>query len=150
MRAIRLVRVAAEAERLRLKYQMRRMARRLALAAAGAVFVLAVLGLLHVALWQYAVTLMPPIEACLALAGMDAVIAGILLALAGRPGRDETEREAALLRDRALDELKQSVAVAALLEPLAHIFGKRTMFAVTLAYNLLRKQPGRRAAPPES
>ena len=150
MRAIRLVRVAAEAEKLRIKRLIRRMARRLAFAAVGAIFVLGVLVLLHLALWQYAVTLMQPIGASLSLAGLDAVIAVVLLALASRSGEDEIEVEAALLRDRAVDELKQSVAVVALLQPLARVFGKRTVFAVTLAYNMLRRQPGRRSTPREN
>lgn len=102
MSSLRLLRLAAEAESLRLHAAMRGMAWRAELIGAAALAGAACLAMLHIAAWYALAQVMAPAWVALTIAGADAVLAGLMLLLvARRPGR-QTEREAAALRDLAL------------------------------------------------
>jgi hypothetical protein len=104
MSALRLLGLAADAENLRLHAAMLGMAWRAELTGAAALAGAACLAMLHVAAWHALVPEVAPAWAALAIAGGDAVLAGLLVLLvACRPGR-QAEREAAALRDLALRE----------------------------------------------
>jgi hypothetical protein len=120
MRPLALVRVAAEAEGLRLRNMMQRMVVRLAAGVVGLLFVLAAAAWAHVAIWywlrldfgwvQYA--------AAGALAGVDLVIALICVVLAARSSPSKAEQEAVAIRKRALTSALSTMAAATVLLPL--------------------------------
>lgn len=114
MRTLRLVRVAAEAERLRLRRQLRRTVVRVVMGIAGAVFAVFALCLAHVVIWLALVPHVSQLDAALILFGIDLVVAVMLgiVAASNRPGAVETESR--LIRERAVAELKTGFALAIL------------------------------------
>lgn len=114
MRTLRLVRVAAEAERLRLRRLARRTVLRVAMALACAVFATAALCVIHVVIWLALVPHVSPLGAALILFGIDIVIAVVLgfIAASDRPGT--VEAESRQIRQHALSELKTTFTLAIL------------------------------------
>jgi hypothetical protein len=116
MRTLRLARVAAQAERLRLRRLARRVAIRAGLAAvAGLFLVLALVGL-HVALVVALARCMPAEHAALWVVGGDlaaALLVGVLAFRRSRP--DSVERDAGVVRDQALAPLLDAVAIVRVL-----------------------------------
>lgn len=114
MRALRLARVAAQAELLRLQRFARRQAVRAVLGAIALTFLLACLAAVHVAgffaLRRAAVT---PAFAALIVAGVDLLIAVIFGLLAARNTPDRVESEALQVRRTAQRELMTAAATAA-------------------------------------
>src|SRR5438270_12817854 len=98
MRATNLVKVAAQAEMLRLQQMMRRQATRLAFAAAGLVFLLGMLAFANVAGWQVARFYVSPIYATLIMLGVNLLIAAVFGVLAARSSPSAGERNARGLR----------------------------------------------------
>ena len=115
MRATSLIRVAAEAEILRIRHLLKRQGMRAVLGLAGVVFILGVLVLANIAGWQVLRLYVSAISATLIMLGVNLLIAAIFGVLAARSSPSRTEREALEVRRRALQEARSSVALGALL-----------------------------------
>jgi hypothetical protein len=114
MRATNLVRVAAEAEVLRIQHMLKRQGIRAAFGVAALIFAVGVLVLVNIACWQLARLYVSAIDASLIMLGANLVIAVIFGLLAARSSPSRTEREALDLRQRALAEARGSLALGAL------------------------------------
>ena len=110
MRTLRLARVAAEAEGLRLRYRARRAATRLVFALLAFAFLLSALLFAHIAVWYWLRQYWPPHYVGLAFFGGDAVLAILLALLASRSKPGRMEREALAVRQSALEGSYRSVA----------------------------------------
>jgi hypothetical protein len=115
MRATSLIRVAAEAENLRIRRLLKRQGMRAALGLAGVVFILGVLALANIAGWQVLRLYVSAISATLIMLGVNLLIAAIFGLLTARSSPSRTEREALEVRRRALQEAHSSLALGALL-----------------------------------
>ncbi len=130
MRTLRLARIAAEAEALRLRKQAQRMIVRLVMGIIALGFAGAALACFHMFIWfafrRWAGWTTP--WSAMALVGFDVVLALVfgLMTLVSRPGR--VELEALQVRRRALENATTSVALSSILVP-----------AVRTAINLLRR-----------
>ena len=129
VRSINLLKVAAEAEILRLRILLARQGKRAAFGVVAVIFVLGVFVLAEVAGWQVLRFYVPPIPATLILLGTNFVIAALFAVLAARSSPGHAEREALRVRRQALDEARGTLALTA---------------AVPLASTLLRRRGGRR------
>jgi hypothetical protein len=118
MRAANLVKVAAQAEILRIQHMLKRQGMRAAFGLAGLIFILGALVLLHVIGWQVLRLYVSAIYASLIMLAVDLVIAAVFGLLAARSSPSRQEREASDVRRRALHEARSSVALGALI-PLA-------------------------------
>jgi hypothetical protein len=119
MRSLRLARVAAEAEGLRLRRQAQRTAVRLGFGLIGLVFLGWALVFAHVAVW-YWLRLRVGWEqpgTALALAGGDLVIAAFLALIMARSSPSRVEMEALEVRQRAIESVTSSFALTAMLVP---------------------------------
>jgi membrane protein YdbS with pleckstrin-like domain len=121
MRVMELTKVAAAAEKLRLRSLARRQAMRLAFAIVAAVFLLAALAALHAAGWLALRPHMSSIQATLIVAAADVVLMAIFGALAARNVTGPIEQEAQQIRIRALVELRASVTMMAMAAELASL-----------------------------
>lgn len=108
MRILRLARIAAEAEALRLRRVARGTAGRAVRAALALPFLLAGLGFLELAFWFYLAARLPGWAAALAEAGANLLLA-LLFALPAllRPMEDPVAREAARLRREAVAGIEE-------------------------------------------
>jgi hypothetical protein len=123
MRILRLARIAAEAEGLRLRRIARGSARRAVATAVALPFLLAGLGFLELALWLYLSARLPGWGAALAGAVANLLLALLLVLPAlRRPARDPVAQEAARLRREAVagieDQLRLGSAVVDLVRAL--------------------------------
>ncbi len=132
MRSISLLRIAAEAELLRLRAMVARQGRRVAFGMVAFIFVIGVLILAEAAGWQGLCIYMGSIAATLILLGVNLVIAGIFGLLAARSSPGHAEQEALRVRRQALDAARGSLAVTA---------------AVPVATTLLRRRRSKRQQP---
>jgi hypothetical protein len=121
VRAASLVRVAAEAELLRIQHMLKRQGVRAAFGVIAAAFAVGVLVLCNVAGWQVLRWYVQPIYATLILLGVNAVVMTMFAALAARSSPSHTEREALRIRQQAIQEARSSFALTALV-PLAGTF----------------------------
>ncbi|MBS0560313.1 MAG: hypothetical protein JSR21_09690 [Proteobacteria bacterium] len=117
MRALRLARVAAEAEALLLRRRARSAALRGMLAVVALLFLCCAVALLHIAAWLRMSAMWGAETAALALAGFDAAVAIIVGFVSARLPSDRIAAQAAEVRDRAVSEMRASLAVSALLKP---------------------------------
>lgn len=141
MRTVRLAKVAARAETVRLRRLLLRSLRRAAYAAVALVFAIACLVLLHVlgfeALTQFAG--MASFWAALIVFGVDVVFTAIFGILAAGVVPDPIEREALALRQRSVGELRGALARDAILGSASGMFNRRSQgFGVTLGSSLVR------------
>lgn len=145
MRSLKLARIAAQAELLRLRRYGDRQIARLVLGAIALVFVLAWLGTLHFA-GYFALRRadIAPVWAALIVAGVDLLVALILgiAALRNRPGR--LEREALQVRLAAQQQLLEVAATTAVVAPLLRSLGMRKAYGLALAAMTARYLTGRR------
>lgn len=118
MRATNLVKIAAQAEILRIQHMVKRQAIRAAFAMGAFVFVLGALVLANVVGWQLTRVYVSAVYASLIMLSVNLAIAAIFGLLAARSSPSGTEREALELRRRALLEARSSLALGALI-PLA-------------------------------
>jgi uncharacterized membrane protein (DUF485 family) len=118
VRGLRLARIAAQAELLRLRALLRRQATRVAFAVVAGFFLLAALVGAHVAGAMALAEHVTPIQAALIVAGIDLLIAIILAAIAARDTPGAVEREALALRREAVDQAIETAMVASLLRRL--------------------------------
>jgi hypothetical protein len=119
MRTLRLARVAAEAEGLRLRTMAQRMVTRILVGLVALVFLAGVLVFVHVAIW-YWLRLdfgWNQISTAAILGGGDLVIAAVLGLMAARSSPGRIEREALELRRRAWISARSTLAISAALTP---------------------------------
>ena len=113
MRSINLLKIAAEAELLRLRALLTRQGRRAAFGIVAVIFTLGVLVLAEMASWQVLRLYVAPISATLILLGITLVITAIFGALAARSSPSHTEREALRVRRQALDAARGTLSFTA-------------------------------------
>lgn len=120
MRTLRLARVAAEAEGLRLRSMAQRTATRVLIGLLALIFVVGTLVFAHIALWYWLRLTYgwAQIPSAAVLGGGDLVIAALLGFLASRSSPSRTELEALELRRRAWSGVVSSMALSAMLMPL--------------------------------
>jgi TRAP-type C4-dicarboxylate transport system permease small subunit len=114
MRTLRLARIAAEAEALRLRERAQRTAVRVAFGMVAMIFMLGVLVFLHIAAWYWIRQSWQQEYAALALAGADFVLAMVLAFLAARSSPRRVEVEALAVRQRAVESAVSSLAMSSL------------------------------------
>lgn len=123
MRTLRLARIAAEAEGLRLQRMARRTAIRLAIGAVALVFLGCAFAIFHVGVWfLLRVDLgWQPQTAGLSMAGFDFLVAVILLVVAAMSGPGQVEREALEVRRRAWENATSSVGMSVAMLPILRL-----------------------------
>jgi hypothetical protein len=109
-----LVKVAAQAEILRIQHMLKRQGVRAAYGLVAAIFAIGVLVLANVAAWQTLRLYLSPIYASLVMLGVNLVLAALFGLLAARSSPSRDEREALAIRQRALGEARNSLALGAL------------------------------------
>lgn len=117
IRSFQLARIAFEAETLRLKRMAKRTSMRLVLAVAAVPFLMAVLAFFEVALWSYVASQLIAPFAALILAGVNIVVAMVLLLAAAMASDSHVEIEALKVRQRALEDMSRQLTVAAMVIP---------------------------------
>ena len=125
MRSINLLKLAFDAELLRLRAMMARQGRRAAFAILALIFASAVLVLAEAAGWLALRHRVASIPATLILLGVNLVLSAIFGVLAARPSPGHTEQEALRVRRQALDAARGTLAFTAALPAVTHLFGRR-------------------------
>ncbi|MBV8096374.1 MAG: hypothetical protein JOY71_15180 [Acetobacteraceae bacterium] len=133
MRTLDLARIAAEAELLHRKQQVRRLAFRAVYGAIALVFLLAALGWGH---WASFVALNLVLSAWLSaliVVGVDVLLAVIfgIMAATGGPGR--IEREALQLRKEAELQLTETMARTAIMRPALRLLAPKHILGLAIA-----------------
>ena len=145
MRATRLGRIAADAQILLLRRQATVTVRRAIYGVVGGLFGIGAIVLLHVlfymALIQYAH--LSPFIGTLIVLVVDAVIAGVFLALASCKAEDPLVAEARTVRDESLQQLRDTLATAAVLRPAGRYLGRKHIYGLVLAALTARFLSGR-------
>ncbi len=132
MRTLRLAKVAAQAEGLRLRRLAHRTAFRGVYGAVAAVFAIALLVVAHFALYEWMVTYVPPLAATGIVALVDLVLAAIFGFLALRSSPDAVELEAIRVRDTARAQLTDTLTLTALIGPAMRLAGGRKITSVAV------------------
>jgi hypothetical protein len=125
MRSINLLKVAFDAELLRLRAMMTRQGRRAAFAAIALIFALALLVLAEATGWLALRHRIESIPATLILLGINLVIATIFGVLATRSSPGDTELEALRVRRQALDAARGALAFTAAIRTATRLLGRR-------------------------
>ena len=112
--AVKLLRVLAMAERLRLRLQLRRHAMRGILLLGGLVFLTAAVAMLHVLGFMALMPRLTPVEAASVVLAVDLGCCLALVVAAVRLGPGKAERDALALRQRARAELTRQAQVVRL------------------------------------
>ncbi len=144
MRSLKLAKIAAQAELLRLRRYGDRQIGRAVLGAVALVFLLACVAVLHFA--GYFALLragIAPVWATLIVAGVDLLLALALglAALRNKPGR--LEREALDVRLAAQHQLMEAAATTAVVAPVLRSLGLRKAYGLALAALTARYLTGR-------
>ena len=113
MRSLNLLKLALDAEILRLRAMVARQGRRAAFGSIALVFALAVLVLAEMAGWQGLRLRVEAIPATLILLGINLVVGAIFGLLAARSSPGHAEREALQVRQQALDAARGSLLITA-------------------------------------
>ena len=129
MRTLRLARIAAEAEGVRLRYSARRTAVRAVLGLVALAFLFGALVFCQIAAWYWLRASWDRPAAALILAGAELVLAAILALLAARSSPGRVELEALAVRRQALEGAGSSLAFSTLATQL-----------LRLAIDLLRRR----------
>jgi hypothetical protein len=114
MRTLRLARIAAEAEGLRLRQRTRRTAIRVAFGVVAMGFLAGAVVFAHIAAWFWLRLYWESQHTALILAGADLVLAAFLALLAARSSPGRIELEALAVRQRAMDRAASTLAFSAL------------------------------------
>ncbi len=127
MRPVRLVKIAAEAEALRLRGMMTRIAVRAALAGVALVFVIGAVAFAHIAAWYWLRLNLGQSFLATAgiLGGLDLLIAVIGGLLAGRSQPSRVEREALQVRRQAVAGLSTALSLIQLASPVLRLVASR-------------------------
>src|ERR1700722_3262904 len=123
MRPLRLARIAAEAEGVRLRHSAQRTVVRVVFAMIALIFLAGTLVFLHIAAWFWLRQSWEHQYAALILAGADLVLALLLAVVAMRSSPDRVELEALAVRQRALEGATASVAWSALAVQVLRVAG---------------------------
>lgn len=124
MHPFRLARVAAEAERLRIKRIIRHLVVRAILGAIAGVFALAALAWLHMIVWYALAYAIEPLPRSAVMVGIDLVILLIFALLAMRSPHDPIETEALEVRRAAVAHIRRNLSLAALAATVARAAGR--------------------------
>jgi hypothetical protein len=133
MRTLRLARIAAQAEGIRLRHIARRTAFRVAYVFFGLIFLFGVLVMGHVALFMWLAEHLRPVICALILLGADLVVAIILFLMALMAGPGRLEREAKAIRDQASSQVADIASTALLMRPLLRLLSNRQIYGAILA-----------------
>lgn len=129
MRSLRLARVAAEAEGLRLRYATQRTVVRVVLGLVALGFLFSALAFCQIAAWSWLRSSFDRPGAALIQAGANLLVTVILGVIAAKSSPGRVEAEALAIRRRALENATNSLAFSALvtqLVPLAiRLFRRR-------------------------
>jgi hypothetical protein len=146
VRTTRLARLAAQAEILLIRREIKTVIRRVIYGVVAAVFAIAVLVLLHVlgymALVQFAG--LSPVASTAIVLGVDLVLAGLFAMMANGAMKDPVAEEARLLRDQSLSQIKETLTMGALLRPAGRMLGRKHIYGMVLAALTARFLGGRR------
>jgi hypothetical protein len=123
VRSINLLKLAFDAELLRLRAMMARQGRRAAFAAVAVIFSLVVLALAEATGWLALRHSVESIPATLILLGVNLVIAAIFGVLAARSSPSHTEQEALRVRRQALDASRGALAFTAAIPAMTRLVG---------------------------
>jgi hypothetical protein len=123
VRSINLLRLALDAEMLRLRAMATRQGRRAAFGSVALIFALAVLALAEIAGWQGLRLRVEAIPTTLILLGINLVIAAVFGLLAARSSPGHAEREALQVRRQALDAARGSLLLTAALPAATTLLG---------------------------
>lgn len=115
MRAVNMMKIAAEAELLRLQSMLKRQGMRAAYGLLAFVFALGVLALLNILIWQLLCLYIQPIYATLILLVINLIITAAFGMLAMRSIPSQAEQDALEVRQQAVRELRSSLTVSALI-----------------------------------
>ena len=121
MRTLRLARIAAEAEGLRLRHSARRASVRAVLGLFALSFLFSALVFCQIAAWYWLRASWDRPAAALILAGTELVLAVILALLAARSSPGRIEVEALGVRNRALESATSGLAVSAMAAQLLRV-----------------------------
>jgi hypothetical protein len=120
MRLLDLARAALEAEGLHLRRQARARGIQAALAGAVVIFLILLLGMLHLAGFAALAPEWGTARAALILAGADLAVALVLAFAARRAGHDRLATEARAVRQQAVRQMGDGAARALVLAPVLH------------------------------
>jgi hypothetical protein len=123
MRPVRLARIAAEAEGVRIRGMMTRIVTRVIFAVIAAVFILGALTFGHIAAWyEIRVALEQTYLATAGiLGGADLLLAIILLVLASRSKPSRVEVEALEVRRKALEGISSALSITQMALPVLRL-----------------------------
>jgi hypothetical protein len=144
MRTVSLARVAAQAELLRVRRRGRRTVHRAAYGAVAGVFAIATLTAVHAAIVLALTRHFELLYAVLIVGGGDLVIAVVLGLVAARNVPDAIEREAYEVRQKALGQLGETVALTTVVAPMLRLIGGRKAYGLALAALTAHYLGGRR------
>jgi len=133
MRSTNLIRIAAQAEAIRIRKFAKRQIIRAVFAVIALIFVAAALGSAHAAGYFGLRYVVAPAFAALIIFGVDVVLCVVCLVLAigNRPGA--VEREALMVRRQALMHFGESVALWTVLTPVIRFVPRQTLYTLLLA-----------------
>jgi archaellum biogenesis protein FlaJ (TadC family) len=135
VRTTRLARLAADAEILLIRREIKTATRRAVYGAVAALFAVGFVVLLHVlgflALEQFA--RFSPLVAAAIVLGVDLVLAGVFALLASGTMKDPVAAEARLIRDQSLAQIKETLTMGALLKPAGRLLGRKHIYGLVLA-----------------
>jgi hypothetical protein len=114
MRTLRLARIAAEAEGLRLRERVRRSVIRAVLGIVALGFLACAVVFAHISGWFWLRTYWERLPAALIVTGADLVLTAVLALLAARSSPGRAELEALAVRRRALDSAASTLAFSAI------------------------------------
>lgn len=146
MRAIKLAKAAAQAEKLRLQALARRQVRRGIYGFIATVFAVGALALGHVVAFLAIVPSLGPLWTSVLLLAFDLLVAAVLgmLAALSKPG--EIEAEAQRIKERALGQMRQDLTAAALVPAIGLFVGSRRARGGALLAGLASRLLRRRSA----
>ena len=121
MRTLRLARIAAEAEGLRLRYSARRASVRAVLGLTALSFLFSALIFCQIAAWYWLRAYWDRPATALILAGAELLLAMILALLAARSSPGRVEVDALAVRNRALESATSGLALSALAAQLVRL-----------------------------
>ena len=113
MRPVNLLKVATEAEILRIRQMIKRQGIRVILGLIAVLFCLFVLALINVTVWLILRGYTSPIYASLIMVGLNLLFAVLFAALAAKSSVNSQEKAALQVRQRALQEARNSLALTA-------------------------------------
>ena len=125
MRSISLARVVAEAETLRLKRMVRRLAISAGLAVVALLFVLAALAACHFAIYLALAPSHGEVASALYVLAGDVIIAIAVGAFVVMNGPGRIEKEALVVRQQARLQLRQSLTMGAIIAETTRAIGPR-------------------------